>query len=450
MAADCPIRAERALGSGAYGEVLLVQTPLGPRALKVQSFSDSRPSFQELDILTRFRHPNLISAEALILPQQCQGLIPNPGIGILMPLAKRTLNALGPASAVNIRHIMFQLLSGLAFLHENNYVHLDIKPQNILCYEDYGETPHVAISDFGLARYLDNPRLGLERPSDSYVTMPYRPPENLRGSTRWSSATDIWSLGIVFLELLTGFFGLTYPPENSWTPEATLERIESRLVKDWDHFIEVYLSPRHQPRAELIELLKGMLDLDPERRWTVQQALYSPFFKGLTPVPGRLRSPVRPSQEPNQAQRAVVRRLLSTVPRRVMLGCYFLALDLMFRAVGIAPNEEDYENYAYVALSLAYSIYDYQSLLPSEAFIPAQLKLAVDLEGMLAPPYLFRAARSKAQLEALHPRFHEVVGVYHSLDIATLFSQVIEPLGFNLITKVTRVENTAYSRDPEF
>lgn len=446
--ADCPLRVTRELGHGTYGQVSLVQTPIGPRALKDQRYGDNLNNIEELDILSRFRHPNLAIADALILPQQCQGLISDPGVGILMPLAQRTLNALPSLSNDDARSIMFQLLSGTLFLHDNNYLHLDLKPQNILCYETYGQPIRVAISDFGIARYVENSGRGFRDFSRLYVTIPYRPPENLRGSAEWSAATDMWSLGVIFLELLTRQKPTYAPP--TYTEEATLAATE-RLVQNWDSFIEQHLPPRFKPRAELIELLRGMLDPNPTERWWARRALNSPYFAGLTPITGRLRAPLRPLTEPNPAQQEVVRRLLGSIPQRVRLGCYFLAMDLMFRAVGIAPDEASYEKYAIVARTLAYYMYRYYSLVQEpQAFIPAQLKLIVDLEGMVAPPYLFRGARNLAQLEALHPRFREIIAVYHSLDVDALFATVIEPFNTNLASKMVEIGTTIYRTGPGF
>jgi serine/threonine protein kinase len=93
---------------------------------------------------------------------------------------------------------MQQLLSGLDHCHTHGVLHRDIKGANLLINND----GILKIADFGLATFF-NPNQKQQLTS-RVVTLWYRPPELLLGSTNYGPAVDLWSAGCILAELLAG------------------------------------------------------------------------------------------------------------------------------------------------------------------------------------------------------------------------------------------------------
>jgi mitogen-activated protein kinase 15 len=98
------------------------------------------------------------------------------------------------------KYILFQLLKGLAHLHDLQLIHRDLKPSNVLL----DSNCHAKICDFGLVRSLavaeeEHPIL-----SEEVATRWYRAPELLLGSRSYGYPADLWSVGCIAAELLTG------------------------------------------------------------------------------------------------------------------------------------------------------------------------------------------------------------------------------------------------------
>ncbi len=109
----------------------------------------------------------------------------------LVGLCKKDVLPLGA-----VRAILRQSLTGLAYLHERGIMHRDIKTANILLSGQGG----IKLADFGLAKELR----GLLEHTPTVVTLWYRAPELLLGSRRYTQQVDVWALGVVAAELLTG------------------------------------------------------------------------------------------------------------------------------------------------------------------------------------------------------------------------------------------------------
>lgn len=92
---------------------------------------------------------------------------------------------------------LFQLLRGLSYCHKRRVLHRDVKPQNLLI----SEIGELKLADFGLARAKSVPS---HTYSHEVVTLWYRPPDVLLGSTEYSTSLDMWGVGCIFVEMISG------------------------------------------------------------------------------------------------------------------------------------------------------------------------------------------------------------------------------------------------------
>ncbi|KAG7390642.1 Mitogen-activated protein kinase kinase 5 [Phytophthora pseudosyringae] len=155
-----------------------------------------------------------------------------------------------------VRHAAFCCITALDHMHSQRTVHRDIKPANILM----NRNGQFKVADFGLAGTLAK--------SDSFFsdftgTMMYMAPERISGA-QYTCVSDIWSLGITLFSLATG----GYP----FTVDDGFFGLEEAICQDTLPPMPNRFSP------ECRDFIKRMLNRDPERRLTAEEALSHPFI----------------------------------------------------------------------------------------------------------------------------------------------------------------------------
>ena len=183
-----------------------------------------------------------------------------------------------------IRDIIHQTLLGLAFMHKYGFFHRDMKPENLLLTEN-----KIKIADFGLAREIRS-----VPPYTEYVsTRYYRAPECILQSTNYNSPIDIWGLGCIMAEMylhpqplfcgsnekevlfrICSVLGTpTYESWNDGIQQAKLIGIKfpNNPGTDLEKIIP-------EASSEAIDLIKQMIQWDPNRRSTASNLLNHPFF----------------------------------------------------------------------------------------------------------------------------------------------------------------------------
>jgi cyclin-dependent kinase 7 len=243
---------------------------------------------RELKHLQELSHPNIISLLSVFSSkdQNLNLVLEFLPLGDLEMLIKDVDNI--RYGAADMKAWMGMLSRAIWFCHENFVLHRDIKPNNLLIAAD-GE---VKLADFGLARSFSDPYRVM---TSNVITRWYRPPELLFGTKHYSGAVDIWSVGLVFAELVIRapyIAGMTEvdqinlicqavgtPTEENWPgvsklPEYTVPE-PLNPVRGKEH----YLATFGTAGAEGVDLLMKMLVLDPRKRITAREVLEHEWWR---------------------------------------------------------------------------------------------------------------------------------------------------------------------------
>lgn len=185
------------LGHGASSIVYLARDTLLRRTVAIKEIAaqgEEKSRFlEEARVLDRLRHPNIvrvnsvdtIGAKVVIDMEFVEG----------RNLQDVLRDADGPLALAQAIDIGSQICDGLAFAHAHHTVHRDIKPANILI----GTEGRVKLVDFGLAEVL-----GTNSYAGGAGTYAYMAPEDYGGDARSDAQSDLWSVGVILYEMLTG------------------------------------------------------------------------------------------------------------------------------------------------------------------------------------------------------------------------------------------------------
>ncbi|KAF1350719.1 serine/threonine protein kinase, CMGC family, CDC2/CDK subfamily [Delphinella strobiligena] len=280
----------------------------------------SQSAIREMALCTELSHDNVISLVEIILESKCIFMVFEYAEHDLLQIIHwHTQHPRTPIPAPTLRSIMFQVLDGLLYLHRNWVMHRDLKPANIMV----TSSGSVKIGDLGLARLFYKPLQTLFGGDKVVVTIWYRAPELLLGSRHYTPAIDTWAVGCIFAELMSLrpiFKGeeakqdskktvpfqrnqmgkiaevLGVPRKENWPllsvmPEypqlstlAAGNPAVSRptgLDKWWEQVIRnshYSTANLHPPHRDGLDMLKKLLEYDPLKRLSAEQALQHPYF----------------------------------------------------------------------------------------------------------------------------------------------------------------------------
>jgi len=218
---------ERELGRGAMATIHAARNQAGePIAFKVLN-PELGPTVgaerfrREIRIAGRLQHPNILG----ILDSGVTSVPAGAGgrqielLWFTMPLVRgqnvwERFEKEGPCEPDEVRRIASAVLLALAYAHAQGVVHRDIKPDNILL-----EDSRVLVGDFGLARAVSEVQDKLTATGTVVGTPDYMSPEQVSGDREIDGRSDIFSLGCVLYELLSGA-----PPFGGATPQVAMMR----------------------------------------------------------------------------------------------------------------------------------------------------------------------------------------------------------------------------------
>ncbi|KAJ4768786.1 Mitogen-activated protein kinase [Rhynchospora pubera] len=297
-------RIQEVVGKGSYGVVCsATDTQTGEKvAIKkirdiFEHTSDAARILREIKLLRMLKHPDIVEIKHIMLPPSKKDF---KDIYVVFELMDTDLHQVIKANddltREHYQFFLYQMLRALKYIHTANVYHRDLKPKNILA----NANCKLKICDFGLARvaFIDTPTTVFW--TDYVATRWYRAPE-LCGSffSKYSPAIDIWSIGCIFAEILTGkplFPGknvvhqldlitdLLGSPSNETVSKVRNEKarryLSSMRKKTPVPFSQKF--PKADPLA--LKLLERLLAFDPKDRPTAEEALADPYFKGLAKV----------------------------------------------------------------------------------------------------------------------------------------------------------------------
>ncbi|HET9602821.1 MAG TPA: protein kinase [Gemmatimonadales bacterium] len=211
-------RIERVIGEGGMATVYLAEDLKHKRQVAVKVMRPELAAtlgtdrfLREVEIAAQLNHPNILP---MYDSGEAQGIL-----YYVMPfvdgesLAAR-LNREGELPVPVALRIGREVAEALAYAHRHGIIHRDIKPANILLHEG-----HALVADFGIARALDADGEAITKTGLAIGTPQYMSPEQSTGDKTVDARTDIYALGAVIYEMLTG-----EPPFTGRSPQAVVAR----------------------------------------------------------------------------------------------------------------------------------------------------------------------------------------------------------------------------------
>ncbi|KNC47295.1 CAMK protein kinase [Thecamonas trahens ATCC 50062] len=265
---------DKELGVGAFARVCLASRRTDAKlfAAKIVNKRKALRStvrdgalMDEVNILKSVTHPNVIGI---------QDVYSSPtNLILILELATGgelldTIMARGLLSEDEARHVFAQLVDAVAHLHESGIVHRDLKPENVLIATS--NSLDIKISDFGLSRIVsDSSFMGT-----LCGTLAYTAPEVFeQGSCGYTSAVDIWSLGVILYVMLSGYMPFS---EQGETPiqETICKGMYSLDDAMWGSI-----------SSDAKDLIAALLQVDPKARLTAEQARAHPWLQSGSGAP---------------------------------------------------------------------------------------------------------------------------------------------------------------------
>lgn len=292
------------VGKGSYGVVCsAIDVHTGEKvAIKkihdiFEHISDAARILREIKLLRLLRHPDIVEIKHIMLPPSRRDF---KDIYVVFELMESDLHQVIKANddltKEHYQFFLYQLLRALKYIHTANVYHRDLKPKNILA----NSNCKLKICDFGLARVAFNDTPTTIFWTDYVATRWYRAPE-LCGSffSKYTPAIDVWSIGCIFAEVLTGkplFPGknvvhqLDLMTDLLGTPSLdTISRVRNEKARRYLSSMRKkepipfsHKFPNADPLA--LDLLQRLLAFDPKDRPTAEESLSHPYFKGLAKI----------------------------------------------------------------------------------------------------------------------------------------------------------------------
>jgi len=254
------------IGKGAFSVVYLAQNKHNANKVAVKVIdkqaacnadTDESKLKQEVEILKRARHPNVVQLiEEFETPQKLFLVMELVTGGELFD----KLVQKGQYSERSASTIVRKICSAISYLHSVGIAHRDLKPENLLLKD--GTDTEVMLSDFGLSKLF-----GEEQVMKTACGTPYYVAPEVLGATGYDKEVDLWSIGVITYLLLCG-----YPPFYG----ESLPEVFEQILKGQFEFNAPYWDNISNDAKDFI---RKLLMVDPVKRMSAEQTLNHPWLK---------------------------------------------------------------------------------------------------------------------------------------------------------------------------
>nr|XP_033776910.1 calcium/calmodulin-dependent protein kinase type 1B [Geotrypetes seraphini]XP_033776919.1 calcium/calmodulin-dependent protein kinase type 1B [Geotrypetes seraphini]XP_033776927.1 calcium/calmodulin-dependent protein kinase type 1B [Geotrypetes seraphini]XP_033776935.1 calcium/calmodulin-dependent protein kinase type 1B [Geotrypetes seraphini] len=254
------------LGAGAFSEVVLAQERNSKRLVALKCIPKKALRGKEavveneIAVLKKIKHQNIVTLEDIYESPTHLYLVMELVTG--GELFDRIIER-GYYTEKDASQLIKQVLDAVQYLHDRGIVHRDLKPENLL-YATPFEDSKIMISDFGLSKIEDSGVMATACGTPGYVA-----PELLEQKP-YGKAVDIWAMGVISYILLCG-----YPP---FYDENDSELFNQILKAEYE-FDSPYWDDISDSAKDFI---RHLLERDPEKRLSCEQALQHPWISGDT------------------------------------------------------------------------------------------------------------------------------------------------------------------------
>ena len=272
----------RKIGEGAAGEIFLTTRRGETRKLAVKKMTLNQQNMAlmttEISIMKNSRHPNVVEyIESYLVRDKLWVVMEYMDGGCLTEILDQFEHV--RLTEAQVAYVCLCTLRALSYIHSLHRIHRDIKSDNLLL----GTNGDVKLADFGYAAQLTQTK----QKRTTIVGTPYwMAPEVIRGQN-YDTKVDIWSLGIMIMEMLEG-----EPPYMEFPPLRALFLITTKGVP-----------PLKTPEAfspELRSFLNACLEKMPEARGSADQLLAHPFMR-MACTPGEFATAIEAARRAKES-----------------------------------------------------------------------------------------------------------------------------------------------------
>ena len=280
------------VGEGAYGIVYKCKNKETGKYVAIKRFKEVEDDLvkktmkRELKMLQKLHHPNVVDFQEAYKRKGNLYLVFEFVDKNLLELLQEHPQGLDPTL---IRHLIYQLCKAIKYMHDQNIIHRDVKPENLLITDKM----ELKLCDFGFSRLISG--TCTEKLTDYVATRWYRAPELLLTQGEYGKEVDYWAIGCIMGELVDG--NPLFPGENEIDQIYCIQKVLGNLTEEQtDMFYNnplfngknllnvnkpETLQRRYMGKLNKIDIsfMKGLLELDPKKRLNGNTVFSHPYFE---------------------------------------------------------------------------------------------------------------------------------------------------------------------------